>query len=573
MKKILNKIFSYQEFRFIFVGGLNTIVGYGLYALLLFFGVHYLIANTVSTIIGILHSFIWNRFFTFKSKEKALNELVKFASVYLASFIIGTFTLFTFKQILNINVYIAGLINLVITTFISYFGHKYISFNKNISTKDIIKKIYNKIKPNIPFILLFIFYFLLTFKIGFVSDDAINHNKTYDNGMINYLIHSYNHWSSRVFIYFVNNIFYMLPMMVWKIINAFIIVIGAKCISILFNDKKNIHLDYIICLLITLFPYNSMGSAGYIATTLTYYWPIVFVLICLLPLKKLDKGQKINKWLFPLYFVLLMYATDSEQICLVLCGISITYFIYFKFIKKEKVSSYIYFLIILTLLKIIFIKTCPGNAERTLKEMDLRFPEYKYFSLFDKLYIGILYIVNILKLNYILPLISAIFLCIYTNINSKKIYDKIIANINMILVCLFTIFEKLTILVVPDFTKSINYVNEHILIKNYAIDYMAVFMIFIIFASFLYLLIINFKKDILVILIVLAGLLSQLIMAFSPTIYASSTRTSSIMYYSFIILNLCLFKKMKLKEKHISWIYTLLLLFSILYFVYFIMPR
>lgn len=130
MKKIINKIFSYQGLRFLFVGGLNTIVGYGIYALLVYMGVNYLIANTLSTIIGIIHSYFWNRYFTFKSKQKALKEITKFVTVYAASYLIGMCTLYIFKSKLNISPYIAGLLNLVITTLISYFGHKYISFNE-----------------------------------------------------------------------------------------------------------------------------------------------------------------------------------------------------------------------------------------------------------------------------------------------------------------------------------------------------------------------------------------------------------------------------------------------------------
>ena len=130
MKNLIKKIFSYQPIRFLFVGGLNTLVGYGVYALLVYLGVNYLIANTVSTVVGVIHSYLWNRFFTFKSKNKALKEITKFVSVYIVSYLIGMFTLFIFKDKLNISPYIAGLINLVITTLISYFGHKYISFRE-----------------------------------------------------------------------------------------------------------------------------------------------------------------------------------------------------------------------------------------------------------------------------------------------------------------------------------------------------------------------------------------------------------------------------------------------------------
>ena len=126
IKNLLNK----QEIRFLFVGGLNTIVGYGIYAILVYFQLNYLLANTISTLLGVAHSYLWNRFFTFKSKEKAGKELIKFISVYLLSYILGSFTLFFFKSILNISPYFAGLINLIFTTLISWFGHKNFSFRK-----------------------------------------------------------------------------------------------------------------------------------------------------------------------------------------------------------------------------------------------------------------------------------------------------------------------------------------------------------------------------------------------------------------------------------------------------------
>ena len=127
---MFQKLMARQEIRFLFVGILNTIVGYGIYAFLVFFHMHYLVANTISTILGVLHSYLWNRYFTFRSKEKAGTELIKFISVYLLSYVIGTCTLYLFNHYLHISPYLAGLINLVITTLISYFGHKNFSFKK-----------------------------------------------------------------------------------------------------------------------------------------------------------------------------------------------------------------------------------------------------------------------------------------------------------------------------------------------------------------------------------------------------------------------------------------------------------
>ena len=127
---MIQKLLKRQEIRFLMVGILNTIVGYGIYAILVFFHMNYLIANTISTALGILHSYLWNRFYTFKSKEKAGKEFAKFVSVYALSYLIGTCTLVLFKNFFHFNSYFAGLFNLGVTTVISFFGHKNFSFKE-----------------------------------------------------------------------------------------------------------------------------------------------------------------------------------------------------------------------------------------------------------------------------------------------------------------------------------------------------------------------------------------------------------------------------------------------------------
>ena len=163
----MKKIFERQEFRFLFVGGLNTLVGYGVYAILLLLNLNYLIANTISTVIGVLHSYLWNRFFTFKSKEKAGKELIKFISVYIISYLIGTVSLYCFTGILNLSPYVAGLINLVITTLISWFGHKYFSFSNN---KFSVKEFYQKNKKWIIAVGIFIVYFIVLLMYKNIQD-------------------------------------------------------------------------------------------------------------------------------------------------------------------------------------------------------------------------------------------------------------------------------------------------------------------------------------------------------------------------------------------------------------------
>ena len=117
-----------QEIRFVFVGVINTIVGYGSYALFVYLGVYYLLANVLSYIVGTTNSYLWNKFFTFKSKKKSMTEVLRFVLVYVVSLLVNMELLRILVDSLHINKIIAGLPTLFVTTLISYFGHKFFSF-------------------------------------------------------------------------------------------------------------------------------------------------------------------------------------------------------------------------------------------------------------------------------------------------------------------------------------------------------------------------------------------------------------------------------------------------------------
>lgn len=127
-RDMLVKLFARREFRFLIVGAINTLVGYGAYALLLSLNVNYLISVTLSTIGGVINSYIWNRYFTFRSKSRAASEIARFALVYLVSYCSSLVFLYFFVEIFGINPYVSGVINIIITTTISWFGHKNFSF-------------------------------------------------------------------------------------------------------------------------------------------------------------------------------------------------------------------------------------------------------------------------------------------------------------------------------------------------------------------------------------------------------------------------------------------------------------
>jgi putative flippase GtrA len=110
------------------VGCINTFVGYGTYALMIFCGFSYVAAQAISTVVGVTNSYFWNKYFTFKKPQKSVVEILRFVSVYVFGYLVSLAVLFFCIDLLNINAYIAGLVGLIFTTAISYIGHNYFSF-------------------------------------------------------------------------------------------------------------------------------------------------------------------------------------------------------------------------------------------------------------------------------------------------------------------------------------------------------------------------------------------------------------------------------------------------------------
>jgi putative flippase GtrA len=118
-----------QLSKFLLVGILNTVVGYFLFFILVGF-MNYLVATVISHFLAVTHSYLWNRYWVFSSKNHPLTEFLKFNFVYLFVLIENLVLMSIFVGYFGIDPRIAALICIPITTFISYFGHRHLSFKK-----------------------------------------------------------------------------------------------------------------------------------------------------------------------------------------------------------------------------------------------------------------------------------------------------------------------------------------------------------------------------------------------------------------------------------------------------------
>jgi putative flippase GtrA len=120
-----------QLIKFSVVGALNTAIGLAVFYLFYFIGgLHYSLALALSYGVGIINSYVWNRQWTFSSKGKIYHEAWKFALVYINSYAINLLLMFYFVEKAGIATEISVVITLILTTIISFAGHKWWSFRK-----------------------------------------------------------------------------------------------------------------------------------------------------------------------------------------------------------------------------------------------------------------------------------------------------------------------------------------------------------------------------------------------------------------------------------------------------------
>ena len=135
MRRFLDRLMRDQRIRFLLVGGTNTVVGYVVYSALTLWVFHdvpfgYLISLAISYAVAIVLAFVLYRRFVFKVTGNVVQDFLRFVTVYLLAIGVNTVLLPLFVEVLHVHPLLAQLIVLVITTLMSFFGHRTFSFRR-----------------------------------------------------------------------------------------------------------------------------------------------------------------------------------------------------------------------------------------------------------------------------------------------------------------------------------------------------------------------------------------------------------------------------------------------------------
>ena len=113
--------------RFIFVGGLNTAFGLGVYCFMIWMGLSYIWATLISQILGVLFNFMTTGSLVFENNDKRL--IFKYVISYLVTYFINVGLNKTLQMVFGVNEYISGIGSIIITALVSFFILKSFVYN------------------------------------------------------------------------------------------------------------------------------------------------------------------------------------------------------------------------------------------------------------------------------------------------------------------------------------------------------------------------------------------------------------------------------------------------------------
>ena len=406
-----------------------------------------------------------------------------------------------------------------------------------------------KILKNIlPYIVLFTILLIFHMLMKPCGDDFWFSKELSNSSLIEYIVFRYNNWTSRIIIEPFLLLFASSNMYIWRIIDVLIFILSMVCIIKLVDKNNNYKLTILGIILFLIYPIYELSSAGWIATTTNYSWPFAFGIFSFIPLINNENKKKTNIIIYILCLLSLIYATNQEQVCALIFGFN-TLYLANCIIKKKEISKYNITAIIISILSLIFIFTCPGNSVRFAAEINNWLPEYSNYGIIRKIYLGIVPIINLLLGDNIFA-IFYVLLNINVITKTKNLSLKVLLYFNIILILSLTVLRPLLLQLYPRFNEFIYVfsltkvpsINRVSLIVVMLSSYLIISSIYLLYKLFTI-------KKLLPVFIFIGGFLSSFITCLSPTVIISITRTSYFFYMLLIILILFIIEKMYEEKK------------------------
>lgn len=393
-----------------------------------------------------------------------------------------------------------------------------------------------------PFMLVLVIAVLYHLKIGAISgDDPFFAAATDDKTMWQFLSERYQTWTSRIVIDFLV-VSLVDHLIVWKILDIIVFSSMPVLFANILGDTKLVR--WCSAAAILLYPFHDVGSAGWVTTTINYLWPIWGILLVGVLVKKVLCQEKILWYEIAAGVIGCILASSHEQAAVVLFIILLLAGIWL--VRKHCLKVPVYYLMLLiNMASLIFILTCPGNGNRNaVGTVDM--PEFANYTLFDKVYLGLLsiervFIANVDIVFFMVVLLLAVLVYIKTSDYKKTLISSLPVLILLGQSVIKTAYPELNgLFVVPEQVTVWSYGELSAWIP---MVYLAVTVASILTALFW--LMEDMQEYISAVLLLGCGFAAGLVIGFTATIYVSGDRVYITLYFILLFISVYCIRKME----------------------------
>ena len=366
----------------------------------------------------------------------------------------------------------------------------------------------------------------------------------------------YQSWTSRNIIEVVLVFCCHFPY-IFAVLNIFFCGLLYKSILGVASKKKSRQLEFIVAtsILASLIP-ASLNSAGYIPTIINYLWPVSALAYVIYILKLITTKKHLAKHQYVFAALAAIFSANSEQCAALLFGALVVCIGYLLFRRKKaaKFSKFIYVLLAISIASLVHIAICPGNAQRVIVETEVHFPGFVNLGLFDKVLLGFSDIVTDMFAVVHPFYIAGLIILGITIIHAKKTFRKpwfgILVSLPAFVLAGALLFEYLYHETTGSFflTRIPNFAQH----GDTLIYPLAMLLSVVILTAYLvYCFYLLCKKKVLFVatlsVFLIAGILSKVIIGFSPSIFASGFRTTMPLFIALVFIFCMLFSERQSK--------------------------
>jgi hypothetical protein len=433
-------------------------------------------------------------------------------------------------------------------------------------------KTIQKIIDKLPIIIFSIYLIIIHTGMIYQKGDDVWFSHFRNQSLIGIMKSRYMHWTSRSILDIMTYIFNSYCPKLWVVINFACCYIIYYSLNIILNKNNNKYISYLIVGLFIIYPFGDMGSAGWIATTLNYLWPLSFGLLSFAILIDYFRKNKMTTFKYLTLIFSAIIACNHEQMCLLMFGLLSVFTVYYIY-KSKKINHVLITTLLISLIELINHILCPGNAARMVMSIKSSFPGFKSLSPLVKLSLALnnTYEMIIGNLNYIFVfMLITIFII---NLKNKSNYKIKFFSILLIILAIITPFTGIfnTSSLYGGYMckygsncqsvlQLIQYGSKKYILTIFLAIFFTISIIYLLYKCFQH----QGKMKIVVPLLFVAAILSRMVVGFSPTLYISGYRTGIFMYFIFIIISIENLKKLKLTNLEQNYTYILLVVFALL---------